>query len=110
MSIHLPNEAAPYVLAVALAVIVGYFAWFFPRSRSLLAQWAARRGVQLIHSDRRWLFQGPYFWTGSRWQPVFRVKVRDHQGRERSGWVLCGGSLSGVFSNQATETWDEDAA
>jgi hypothetical protein len=110
MSVHLPNQAAPYLLVAALAVIVVYFAWYFPRSRSLLEQWAARRGVQLVHWERRWLFQGPYFWMASKYQPVFRVRVRDHQGRERSGWVRCGGSLSGVFSNQATETWDEDAA
>jgi hypothetical protein len=109
LRIHLPDEAAPFALVVALVVIAGYFTWYFPRSRTLLEHWAARSGVQIIHAQRRWLFQGPYFWTGSRWQPVFRVKVRDHHGHERSGWVLCGGFLSGVFSDQATVTWDDRA-
>jgi hypothetical protein len=110
MSIHLPNEAAPYVAVVALVVLVVYYAWYFPRSRSVLERWAARNGVQIIHSERRWVFQGPYFWTGSRWQPVFRVKVRDHHGHERSGWVLCGGFLSGAFSEEAKVRWDENTA
>jgi hypothetical protein len=38
---------------------------------------------------------------------VYRIKVSDRGGNERTGWVRCGGSLGGLFIDEATVAWDE---
>ena len=108
MHVHLPTEAAQIVLAIVILVLVIYFAWYFPRSRSVLEHWAKQNGFEIIHSEFRWLFRGPFSFLSNRGQTVYRVRVRDHHGLERSGWVRCGSIWIGLFSDQAIVTWDLD--
>ena len=109
MAIHIPFPvgAAPIVTAIVIPLLVIYLAWYFPRSKSLLRHWALRQRFEIVHSELRWVFKGPYSFLCSRCQTVYRVRVRDHQGRERSGWVRCGGIWTGLFSDEAIVTWDE---
>ena len=106
--LHVPQRAAPFIAAIVLSGAVIYFVWYFPRARSLARHWAARNGFEILDLKHRWLFKGPYFWDHTRYQPVFRVRVRDCHGEERSGWVRCGGGLTGVFTDEASVIWDDD--
>jgi hypothetical protein len=104
----LPQQAASVVAAIVIPALVVYLVWFFPRARALVRHWAVRNGFEMLHCEHRFLFKGPYFWRDNRWQPVFRVRVRDRQGHERLGWVRCGGSFTGVFSDEASVIWDNE--
>jgi len=106
--VHLSRQAAPFVSVLVVSLLVTYFVWYFPRSRSLVRHWAQRSGFEIIDVRHRWLFKGPFSWDHTKYQPVFRVRVRDRHGKERSGWVRCGGGLTGVFTDEAAVIWDED--
>jgi hypothetical protein len=107
MLVALPDGAAPIVAAIAIPALVIYYAWYFPRSRSVLEHWATRNGFEITHSERRWLFLGPFAWRTGRGQTVYYVKVRSHEGFERSGWVCCGGIWTGLFTNKAEVIWED---
>jgi hypothetical protein len=96
------------LLLVAIGVIiVGSIAWHFSRSRSILEHWANEHGFEILHSEYRNFFRGPFFWTTARGQTVYYVRVRDRQGIERSGWVRCGGWFLGLMADKAEVRWED---
>ena len=101
-------SAIPVILLVGI-LLIAYMAWFFSRSRSVLEQWAQANGYEILHSEYRNLFRGPFFWTSSKGQTVYYVKVRDRAGHERSGWVRCGGFWAGLFSDKAEVRWEDES-
>lgn len=98
------------VLIIAGVVIVAIISivWHFSRSRSLLEQWAAENNYRILSSEYRNLVRGPFFWTTSKGQTVYRVRVQDSTGRVRDGWVRCGGWFIGLLSDQVQVRWDDE--
>jgi hypothetical protein len=81
--------------------------WTFSRSASLLENWAEKNGYQIISREYRHVFKGPFFWTSSRGQTVYRITVEDGQGNQRSGWARCGGWFLGLLSDNVSVRWDD---
>ena len=54
-------NAIPVIFLVGV-LLIAYMAWFFSRSRSVLEQWAEANGYEILHSEYRNLFRGPFFW------------------------------------------------
>src|SRR5437762_2925342 len=96
------------ILAFGLFAVVS-IAWHFSRSRTLLERWAAENGYRILASEQRFLSGGPFFWTTSKGQTVYRVKVEDPAGRVRQGWVRCGSWMFGLLSNKAEARWDDES-
>lgn len=94
--------------SLVVVLLVAYVAWFYSRSRSVLKQWAKASEYEILHSELRNLLRGPFFWTSSKGQTVYYVKVRDRDGHERSGWVRCGSFWNGVFSDKAEVRWEDE--
>ena len=94
------------ILLVIAAAAVSLF-WHFSRSRSILENWAAQNGYEILERQYRTFFKGPFFWTSSRGQMVYYVKVRDQSGQVRTGWVRCGGWFLGMFSDKADVRWED---
>jgi len=63
--------------------------------------------LRIVSRVHRLLFRGPYFWTTSKGQTVYRVTVEDKPGGLRTGWVRCGGWWLGLMSNHVEACWDE---
>lgn len=98
------------VALVAIAVFIGWFWLHLSRAKALLYSWAAESGFQILSFDKRYMFgTGPFkWWTNSRNQIVYYVRVRDRDGRERSAWVRCGNYFGGVLFSKRTEVkWQE---
>ena len=99
--------------AIALVAIAAFIGWFWlhiSRAKSVLHTWAAENGFQIVSFDKRYMINTGLFkwWTNSRSQIVFFVRVRDKAGHERTGWVRCGTYFGGVlFSNQAEVKWQD---
>jgi hypothetical protein len=78
------------------------------RAKAVLHAWAVRNGFHLLSFEERILaYTGPFrWWTNSRGQVVYFVRVLDGAGHERQGWVRCGSHWGGVlFSKKAEVRW-----
>jgi hypothetical protein len=93
-------------VAAPIALVGLILFWQFSRSRSLLQDWAAQNGFEILKSEFRFFRRGPFFWTSSKGQTIYYVTVRDAQGSVRSGWVRCGGWWLGLWSNKTEVRWD----
>jgi hypothetical protein len=89
-------------------VVIASIRWHFSRSRSVLEQWADEHGFEIVHSEYRHLARGPFFWTTSKGQAVYYVRVRNSKGTERLGWVRCGGWFFGLMTDKAEVRWEDE--
>ena len=94
--------------AITALVIVVLVVWHHLRSRSLLKEWAAEHGFEILRSEYRNLARGPFSWS-SRGQAVYYVTVRDNRGTKRSGWVNCGGRFFGLLTEKAEVKWEHQS-
>ena len=96
-------------LSIGIFVVLAILAcsWHFGRSSSMIQKWADGNQFQIVSKEYCWFFKGPFFWTSSRGQTVYRVVVEDSQGRSRSGYVRCGGFFLGLFTDQIEISWDD---
>lgn len=98
------------IALVAIAAFIGLFWLHLSRAKALLHAWAADGGFHILSFQKSYMIgTGPFkWWTNSRNQIVYQVRVRDTEGRERSGWVRCGCYFGGVLSSKQVEVrWDE---
>ena len=79
----------------------------FGLGRSILEHWAKSSGFELLSQESCWFFKGPFFFTATRGQDVFRFTIRDTQGRTRSGYAKCGGFWLGTLTDQIDVRWDD---
>jgi hypothetical protein len=104
---HLAKQSPEFWLIIIPIVIA--MLWFhMARSRSLLRQWADGNGYRIVKSSYRTAWRGPFAWTSSKGQTVYRVIVQDPAGNHRTGWVRCGGYLVGLLSDQVEARWDDE--
>ena len=96
-----------FALGLVLVIIIGTIRWHYGRSAAILQKWADDDGYQIVEKELRHFFKGPFFFTASKNQTVYRVTVIDKAGQERSGWVKCGGWWFGMWTDQAKVRWDE---
>lgn len=97
-----PILVVPLLVAVAILGI----GWTFSRSRRLLDDWAASNGFRLVSADYCWIRRGPFFWTTSKGQTVYRITAVDGDGNRRTGWARCGSFLLGLWAGRVEVRWD----
>jgi hypothetical protein len=96
-----------FKILIAAVLLSAYVAWTLSRSREVLDQWAQTNQFEIIHAEFRNIFQGPFSFRTTQGQSVYYVKIRDRNGYERSGWVRCGGFLTGIFSDKVEVRWED---
>ena len=99
------DGTALLVMFVVIAVPVTLI-WHYTRAASILERWAARNGYRIVQKEIRHFRRGPYFFTTSSGQQVYRVIVEDRDGYIRQGYVRCGGFFLGMLSDRADAQWD----
>ncbi|HUW59332.1 MAG TPA: hypothetical protein VMZ92_22045 [Planctomycetota bacterium] len=102
------DYAVPIFILFVLLLMVGAFAWRRRRSASMVDRWADENNLQIIGKELRCLRRGPFWWHFSGGYEVYRVILRDDEGRERKAYVRCGNWLFGLFSNQVKVEWDDE--
>jgi hypothetical protein len=77
--------------AIALA-LVALLSWAWGRAywERRIIRWAGIRGLRLIEYRGATAFEGPQAFLRSENQSVFRVKVRDGNGKVLRGWLVFG--------------------
>lgn len=96
------------LFVVAFIAVCCWNIWRSSKSYSILRRWASENRFEILSSEQRNLWVGPFFWKSSNAQTIYYVKVRDETGGERRGWVKCGGVLLGNIVDRAVVIWDED--
>ena len=76
------------------------------RSADIIEGWASENKFTVLEQAPRGVMQGPLLWAGKN-QTVYRITVKDRQGRRRSGWVRCGGFWTGLNSDKVAVIWDD---
>jgi hypothetical protein len=94
-------------IVLVAAFLIMITRWHYRRSAAILQKWADDNGYQIVEKELRHFFKGPFFFTASKHQTVYRVTVCDEAGQERSGWVVCGGWWLGMWTDHAKVRWDE---
>ena len=79
----------------------------FGLGRSILERWAKAGGYELLSHEKCWFLRGPFFFSSTRSQDVFRFTVRDPEGRVRSGYAKCGGFWFGTLTDRIDIHWDD---
>ena len=108
-SIKIVVCAAASLLVVVTGFVGVIWLWVW-RARVVLRAWAAEGGFRIIRFQKTNITgRGPFnWWTNSPYQSIYHLRVRDSEGRERSGWVRCGSYFGGVlFSNKAEVKWED---
>lgn len=106
----LESEAGPILIGLlVVGAIVMSLLWHTGRSQTLISRWAAEQGFEVLACQYRLMFRGPFSWSTSKGQTVYRVTVRDRAGRLRYGWVRCGSWLLGLLSDRVEVRWERTA-
>ncbi len=104
-------------LLLGVVLFVGFIAfavlnvvWFFRRSGRMLDQHLLGRGYRVVERQYRWFARGPFFWTTTKGQAVYRYTAEDlaEPGRLRRGWARCGGFFFGLLTNRVDLRWDDE--
>jgi hypothetical protein len=77
-------------------------------SRRTLAKWEVNNGCEVIDSQYRHFFKGPFFMRGFKGQTVYYIRFRENGGRPRSGWIRFKGSYLRMSPLYPDVKWDED--
>ena len=96
-----------FTAVVIVAIVVANVFYVNRRSRAILDNWADRTGLTLVEANWSFLWPMSFWLTTSRNQTVYRIKVRDHAGRTRSGWARCGTWFVGLWSDNVDVYWDD---
>lgn len=96
---------AIFLILIPLAIIKIAF-WNANQSRSMLERWASSNHVHLLEAQRAHFLKGPFSFTTSQYQAVFRITAQDGNGSTKRGWARCGGWAWGLFSEKVEVRWD----
>jgi hypothetical protein len=94
-------------LALIFETIVTGVAIF--KGQSLLPHWAERNHYLVVQAEVRYWDRGPFLWTTSAIQLVYRVTLQDSHGNSRTAWLAFGGWGLGLFSHKVQVHWEEES-
>ena len=95
------------ILAVGIVSLIKMLMIVLHASERKLERWAKRRGFEVLTSDTEAYSDNPLLQGTSRYQELFRVKVRTVDGKIRTGFVRIGSVYDSWFSDYAEEFWDD---
>ena len=72
--------------------------------KTALANWAKQNNLELLKAKRHYCLFKPFKFIRSTAQPVYRIRVRNAQGKEHSGFARCGGFFG--RGNYVKVAWD----
>ncbi len=93
------------LLLIGVSIALGAL-WSGRRSRAIIDRWATENRYEVVSAKSHFLAAGPFTLRRFRGQTVYRIHIRDANGRESRGWVRCGGWLLGILSDDIKVQWD----
>ncbi len=99
------------VILVIFAAVGGagwfMYRWQYDKANELLGKWAEQNGYQIVEKIKaNPSGTGPGSRTASNKQVMYRIKVQDAAGNERTGIAKIGSPVAGTLSDQVEIIWD----
>jgi lipopolysaccharide export LptBFGC system permease protein LptF len=107
------NKMIPFLLIGSLFVAVALFGWWmfrwqYNKADSLLENWARDNNYTVVEkTDANPPGTGPKDRWAANKQIMYRVTVKDPDGKTKTGIVKLGSEGSGTLSNKVTVEWDD---
>jgi len=92
----------PFVLVCLVVAVV--LARRTTGPAAALAAWAREHGLEILEANRRYFFRGSFRLPRSAGQSIYRIRVRDEDGGERSGIARVGGFFG--LGKEVRVVWD----
>lgn len=94
------------VVAFALACFAGAIlvATRTAGPKTALLNWAKQNNLELLEAKRHYCLFKPFKFICSTGQTVYRIRVRNVQGKEQAGFARCGGFFG--RGNYVKVAWD----
>lgn len=86
-------------------IIVALFIWSGRQQKARLEKWAIERRFELLEAKPCFLLRGPFQWSASRHQAVYRLTILDAHGERFCGWA-CLGHFSWFTPDEFRVEWD----
>jgi len=96
-------------MAIGEIVVAAPRAFFLGlRCRGIQRRWLRRNSLQMISSEVRTFFQGPFFLATGDFDRVSRIEVKDASGRARRGFLCCRDHERGFLGRHHLDVrWDD---
>ena len=95
------------VVLIAAIVLRPFFSRALKRTQDRLDGWAKSEGVTIVSRRHARFYEGSGAWLRSEDHTLYRLEVRDRQGRVRLAWVTIGDEKQMFESNPdiSNVTW-----
>jgi hypothetical protein len=95
-----------FIICILIAGYVLFSLWSRKKGLESLTAWAEQKGL-IVVSARRSFFLPNTQWSSGKYQPFFRLALRDKEGITREGWLRC--SKLGLTEPQKVDVaWDDE--
>lgn len=99
-----PGSTLLLAYGALVAAALAFELWRAARARALVEEWAREHRFRLTECRRTWFHHGPFTWTSSRYQIVFRIAAEDLRfGSPCRGWVRCGRWWTGRLTPESVD-------
>jgi hypothetical protein len=98
--------ALAWVMLCTLIMMAWACVWCYREASRRLRAWAVLNGYGILRKQLRLFRRGPFFWWPGLL--VYRLTVRDAEGRVRGCYVRVGGWFPGMLSDKVTVKWDAE--
>lgn len=95
-----------FLILLVVGLGMASFYWGRIRSRWMIEEWAQQNNLTILGAEYKWFSRGPFFWTSSKGQTVYRITAITPEGHHHTGWARCGGFFMGLLTNKVTVKWD----
>jgi hypothetical protein len=95
------------ILMLMVGLAVASIVWHVRRADAMLRRWLVAKGYTLVDRNYRWFARGPFFWTTTKSQAVFRFTATNLDGDRRQGWARCGSFFFGLLADRVDVRWDD---
>jgi hypothetical protein len=100
---------ALFFIFLALFTVIMIVQLRHAKADAMLQKWADAHQYQILNKQLKLFRRGPFFWTTSKNQVIYRVALQDTQGNVREAWARCGGFWMGLLSDKVDVRWDGPA-
>lgn len=103
------RQVLPWILIPLILVgLMCGLSWTLRRSREMLDEWLSTSNLELVSAEFCWFWRGPFFWSSSNGQVVYRITAVDQRGEMFTGWARCGGYWRGLLVSKVEVRWDDN--